>query len=263
MKSISSVPRRTPLVVALLLIGVTVCSQSFRHLVYALVRAPLTLVQSFAQTVAWLPSLPSLSRQQASLRPELTARQLELIHLRETVRQLRQAARLNEARPGPGVVAAILGRTILPTEHAVFLNRGRRDGLVVDSIVVDVRGLVGRILHVHPTTSTAMLLTDPSHRVAGLLERSRESGLVVGSGGALLEFIYLDLDAEIEVGDQVVTAGIGGPFPKGLPIGTIVRVKRDERQASTMAWIRPAVKLRQLEDVLCLPPATSGVVRED
>ncbi len=235
------------------------CSQSFRQFLYAVVRAPLTLVQSIAQTVAWLPSLPSLSREQAALRQELTARQLEVIRLRETIRQLTQAARLNEARPGNGVVAAVLGRTILPTEHVILLNRGRRDGVVVDSIIVDVRGLVGRILHVHPTTSTAILLTDPSHRVAGLLSRSRDSGLVVGRGGALLEFVYLDLDAEIDVGDQVVTAGIGGPFPKGLPIGTIVRIERDERQASTRAWIRPAVKLRQLEEVLCVPPATAVI----
>ncbi|MBI4353606.1 MAG: rod shape-determining protein MreC [Candidatus Omnitrophica bacterium] len=223
----------------------------------------MTVIQSVAQTVAWLPSLPSLSREQASLRQALTARQLDVIQLRETLRHLTQAARLNEATTGAGVVASILGRSLLPTEHAILLNRGQRDGLMSEAILVDRHGLVGRILQVHAATSTAILLTDSTHRVAGLLSRSREAGLVIGTGGTLLEFIYLDLDAEIQAGDEVVTAGIGGPFPKGIPIGTIVRIERDERQASTKAWIRPAVKLRQLEEVLCLPPATSGTARED
>lgn len=193
-----------------------------------------------------------------ALRRELASHHLELIRLRETIRHLTRAQQLQEAASQPGVVASILGRTVLPTEHVVLVDRGRRDGLVPETVLIDEQGLVGRILQVHGTTSTAVLLTDPSSRVAGLVERSRESGLLVGTGGSLIEFIYLDLEADIQIGDRVVTAGLGGPFPKGLAVGTVARLVRDERFASTTAWVTPAVKVRRLEEVLCVPPATSG-----
>lgn len=247
--------RRPTVVACLLLVGLTAFFPPFRRFGLAVFRAPLVVLHGGVQALAWLPSLPALSGQQMALRRELASHQLELIRLRETMRHLTRAQQLQEAAAQPGVVASILGRTVLPTEHVVLVDRGRRDGLVPETVLIDEQGLVGRILQVHHTTSTAVLLTDPSSRVAGLVERSRESGLLVGTGGGVMEFVYLDLEADIQIGDRVVTAGLGGPFPKGLAVGTVVRLARDARSASTTAWVSPAVKARRLEEVLCIPPA--------
>lgn len=250
--------RRPTLVVALLL-GASVVFQPFRAFAYTVFRAPLALIRFSAQLLVWLPSAPALIQRQAALQQALTSRQLELIRLRETIRRLTRSQHLQEAAAQPGVVASILGRTLLPTEQIVMVDRGARDGLVPDAVVVEERGLVGRVLQTQSQTSTVVLVTDPAHRVAGLVERSRESGLLMGTGGAILEFVYLDLEADVEVGDEVVTAGLGGPFPKGVPVGTVVRLDRDERRASTTAWIRPAVKFGRLEEVLCLPPEKAAI----
>ena len=250
-------PRRPTVVACLLFLGVAVFSEPLRHLASIAFRAPLVVLHGGVRILAWLPSLPALSEQQAALRRELASHQLELIRLRETIRRLTRAQQLQEAASQPGVVASILGRTVLPTEHVVLVDRGRRDGIAPETVLVDEQGLVGRILQVHETTSTAVLLTDPSSRVAGLVERSRESGLLMGTGGSLIEFVYLDLEADIQIGDRVVTAGLGGSFPTGLAVGTVVRLARDERSASTTAWVSPAVKVRRLEEVLCVPPAAS------
>jgi rod shape-determining protein MreC len=106
-----------------------------------------------------------------------------------------------------------------------------------------------------------MLLTDPDSRVAGLVDRSRETGLLVGRAGGRCEFMYLDVDADIQDGDRIVTAGLGGPFPKGLFLGRVARVVRDELTGSARASVVPAARLGRLEEVLCLPPVAPAAER--
>ena len=232
--------------------------QPLRQGILSVLRLPFVVVQSFLGALLHLPQVPGLSRERDGLRQELAAGQLELVRLRETVRRLTSANQLLAAHPdASGVVASLIGRSLIPTQHTVILDRGARDGVLRDSTLVDLRGLAGRVMEVHAATSVAMLVTDPDSRIAALVERSRESGLVVGTGGRLCRFIYLDEDADVQPEDRVVTAGLGGPFPKGLFIGTVVKVERDARQARAIAWIRPAVEPNQLEEVLCLPPATA------
>ncbi|MBI3087965.1 MAG: hypothetical protein HYY91_03670 [Candidatus Omnitrophica bacterium] len=231
--------------------------QPLRQGVLTVLRFPLVIVQSFLGTLLHLPQVPALSRERAALRQELAAGQVELVRLRETVRRLTGAQQLLAAHPdAAGVAASLIGRSLIPTQHTVILDRGSRDGISRDGALIDLRGLAGRVVEVHAVTSVAMLVTDPDSRIAALVERSRESGLVVGTGGRLCRFIYLDEDADIQPGDRVVSAGLDGPFPKGLFIGAVVKVERDPRQARTTAWIRPAVEPHQLEEVLCLRPAS-------
>ena len=150
----------------------------------------------------------------------------------------------------------IIGRMTIPTQHIVILDKGARDGVVLDGVLLDMDGLLGRVLEVYPTTSLAILLTDPDSRIACLLERSREMGLLVGTGGSLCQFIYLDLEADVVERDRIVTAGLSGPFPKGILVGTVVKIVRDERSVQAFAWVRPAAQLNRLEEVLCLPPSS-------
>jgi len=234
-------------------------SQPLRRGLLSVLRFPLVIVETVFSGLAWLPQLPTLAQENAALRSELATRQLEVIRLREAVRHLTRAPQLLSAVQHPsGTIASIIGRSFIPTEHLIFLNKGSRDGIVLDGVIVAAEGLVGRVLEVHPTTSTVLLVTDPNSRIACLVERSRETGLLVGTGQRLNQFIYLDLEADVTVDDRVVTAGLGGPFPKGLLIGTVVRVVQHEESGSMTAWVKPAVSLSQLEEVVCLPPASSS-----
>ena len=220
-------------------------------------RLPLSLTESAVSVVWSLPHLPHLLDENAALRNDLASRQVELIQLREAVRRLTQAHRLEAAfAQSGGRPARILARTILPVQQIIVLDAGERDGIAVDSVLVVVEGLVGRVIEVYPTKSLAQLVTDPDSRIAGLVERSRESGLVVGTGTNRCRLEYLDVDADVEAGDRIVTAGVGGPILPGLLIGTVVRVTRDERAAETIAVIRPAASIHQIEHVLCLPPSS-------
>lgn len=247
------------LLLSALLGAVVLLHGPYRRGALTLLRLPFTVVKGSVNALLALPQLPALSHENASLRAELMQRQLESAQLREALRQSQQAALLlNTPHTPQGLIAAVIGRSTLPMQQTVLLDRGARHGLTSDSIIVDAAGVIGRVIEVHPATCLVMLLTDPDSRVAALVERSREAGLLVGKGYGQGELIYLDAQADIQEGDRIVTAGLGGPFPKGLLLGTVARVARHEQSGSASAAVSPAARLGRLEEVLCLP-SSSGV----
>ena len=255
-------PPRPALISTFLLGVLLIFHEPARHAALSFLRFPFTVVKTCAGILVALPRLSALTQENGSLRAELIQRQLEVAQLRETMRYAHQADVLKEKNPSPqGTVAVVIGRSTIPTQHMALLDHGSRDGLTLDSVIVDAAGVIGRVTEVHPSTCLVMLLTDPESRVAGLVERSRETGLLVGRGGGACEFTYLDAQADIEAGDRIVTAGLGGPFPKGLLLGTVVRVSRDEQAGTASASVDPAAQLGRLEEVLCLSPLASGAAR--
>ena len=249
-------PLRVRLISLLFLGAALLLQEPLRHGALSVLRFPFTLVKAAASTLLLLPRLPSLTGDNVRLRSELTQRALELATLREALRHAQRGQELLEAVPTPhGVVARIISRSTIPTEQTVLLDRGARHGLSVESIIVDAAGVVGRVIDLQPATCLVMLLTDPDSRVAGIVERSRESGLLIGRGNGQCDLIYLNAEADLVEGDHLLTAGLGGSFPKGLLLGTVTRVIRDEQLGTARAVVRVAARLGQLEEVLCLPPS--------
>lgn len=229
----------------------------FRHAALQVIRVPLEAVKG-ALRIGWLlPQLPRLTAERDDLRRQLSAAQVELATANEARRQTTATEVLTRSAglPPRAVVASVIGRALLPTQQSVLLNRGAQDGVVVGSLLMSAEGLVGRVIEATPTTSLGLLLTDADSRVACLIERTREAGLLVGTSGSWCRLLYLDPEAEVVAGDQVVTAGLSGALPKGLPVGTVTEVVREHGGMSLSARVRPATLLRRLEEVLILPPA--------
>jgi len=219
-------------------------------------RFPFTFTTATVRVLLLLPHLPALQRQHDRLQAALIDREREIAKLRESLRQALQEQAIRQVVSATnGVTADVIGRSLIPTQHTVVLDRGERHGLSLDSVIMDAHGVIGRVAELQPVTCLVMLLTDPDSRIAGLVERSREAGLLVGSGAGQCSFVYLDADADIQAGDRIVTAGLGGPFSKGLPLGTVTRVFRDEQAGTTSASVLPAARPGRLEHVLCLPPS--------
>jgi rod shape-determining protein MreC len=217
-------------------------------------RFPSTLLTRCVAILLTLPRLPDLSQENAALQAELTRQRLVLAQLQEAARHAQQVGMLQALMPsGDGVVASVISRSTVPIQQMLLLDKGRRHGLTLESAVLDAEGLVGRVVELHEATCLVMLLTDPESRVAGVVERSRESGLLVGQGRGYCELIYLDVEADIQEGDRILTAGLGGIFPKGLRLGTVVRVGRDEQAGTTAAWVKPSARLSRVEEVLVIP----------
>jgi len=239
-----------------LFLAAVVANRPLRRITLTIVRLPWTTIESAAQVAMRLPQLPGLAHENESLRIELAKRQVELSEAREALRRFSRLEQLEkDLGQAPSLVVSVIGRTLVPTQHVIMLDKGIKQGVKNGSVLVDARGLVGRVTESHPSASTAMLVTDPNSRIACLLERSRELGLLVGTGGSLCELIYLDIDADVEVNDLIVTAGLGGSLRKGLVVGTVARVIRNQEDGTTSAWVRPSANLRRLEELVCLPPS--------
>lgn len=252
--------RPPPFLVSGLVIAAVLIHRPLRQAAVTVFRFPLTVAETCLRTLLQLPRLSRLQQENADLRAELARRQLEFARLQEVVRHGERAAQLRQAVGGAsGPLAAIIGRTIFPTQHTVILDKGSRDGVMREGLLLDAGGVVGQVLEAYPAASLAMLLTDPNSRIACLVERSRESGLLVGTGGPLCQLRYLDAEADVMAEDRIITAGLGGPFPKGLAVGKVVKVARDEASGRAVVWVRPAVTSSQIEEVLCVPPADQPV----
>ena len=248
--------RRPPRLLLFLVPAVAVgyWSAPARHAAFAVLRFPLTVLATVARVVVLLPHVPSLARDNARLRAELTRRQLETTQWREQLRLSRSRQALMDRLSGSGIPAAVIARSLLPVPQTVLIDRGARDGVTVERGVVDASGVVGRVIEVHASSSLLLLLTDPESRLGALIERTRDTGLLMGQGDGRCRLIYLELQADVQAGDRVVTAGLDGVMPKGLFLGLVQRVERDEGAGTASAWVAPASNLGRLEDVLCLSP---------
>jgi rod shape-determining protein MreC len=129
--------------------------------------------------------------------------------------------------------------------------------------VVAPAGVVGRVITPSLRAAKVQLLIDRNAAVAGLVERSRAQGVVVGTGENRLEMEYVPGTADIRVGDRVVTSGIDGIYPKGFLIGQIESVQRGAGDY-TKVVVKPAVELSALEAVLVVssPPQSKAEGQE-
>jgi rod shape-determining protein MreC len=138
-----------------------------------------------------------------------------------------------------------------PYLRYITVNVGAQHGVDVgDPVVGAGAGLVGRVAEVGPRTSKVQLLTDGDSSAAVLLQTSRVTGLVVGQPDGTLRMKYIPQDEEIEVGDIVLTSGLGGVMPKGLVVGQVAKVEGMDYELHKEAVIEPAVDFRRLELVL-------------
>jgi rod shape-determining protein MreC len=150
-------------------------------------------------------------------------------------------------------LAPVLDVDLDPTRQRLLLDAGARDGVVVGQTVIDAGGLVGQIIAVQAGPATVLLLTDPDHAVPVMVARSGVRLLTYGTGrSGRLALANIPLSADVRVGDVVLTSGLGGRFPAGFPVGTIVALHPDDSHAFLVGDVRPAARLDRGRDVLLL-----------
>jgi rod shape-determining protein MreC len=141
----------------------------------------------------------------------------------------------------------VIGQDVSPYFRSLLLDRGRKSGVLSGMPVVSDRGLVGLVTATTPSASRAMLLVDRRAAVDAVVERSRALGVVRGAGTAELEFAFLMRGADVVPGDVLLTSGVGGVYPKGLQIGTVLAVHAEKGALVHTASVAPAVDFGQLE----------------
>ena len=150
-------------------------------------------------------------------------------------------------------LAPILDIDLDPSRQRLLLNAGSRDGLRQGQSVIDSGGLVGQVIAVTPGTATVLLLTDLDHAVPVSISRTGVRLVAFGIGRSdRMEVRNIPVSSDVKVGDVVVTSGMGGRFPPGFPVGTIIDLRPDESLAFLVADLRPAAQLDRGRDVLLL-----------
>ncbi|WP_338824943.1 Cell shape-determining protein MreC [Moorella humiferrea] len=157
-------------------------------------------------------------------------------------------------------VAPVIGRSPSNWYHTITLGLGTRAGLMKDQVVVTTAGVVGRIVAVTPNTAEVLLLLDREGAVGGMIQVNRTPGVVEGSPDyrGYLQMIHIARDAPVMEHQVVVTSGLGGIFPKGLPLGTVVKVLPEPDGLMKRAIIEPAVDFDRLEEVLVITRVKGG-----
>lgn len=149
----------------------------------------------------------------------------------------------------PAEVISVIGDYV---PMAVAINRGLNDSLAVDMPVINQLGLIGRITEVSNNTSVVQLLTDPTSRVAARIVDSREMGIVKyhGSRGMVLD--NFPIQGTINVGDQIITSGLGGVYPSGLYVGQVIEVVKVELNPFYDVKVKPAANFYSIEELFIL-----------
>jgi rod shape-determining protein MreC len=146
-----------------------------------------------------------------------------------------------------------------PYSSKVFLDRGAQHGVRAGSPVTDETGVVGQVTRVHPMLSEVTLLTDPDHAIPVQVVRSGLRAVAFGGGpSGTLELRFMAANAEIQNGDRLVTSGIDGIYPAGLPVATVVRIERDAEHSFARVVCKPAAGVDRGRFVLVL---SSGQAR--
>ena len=200
--------------------------------------------------------LARLRQRNLELEAEVSNLQSEIIDLKQQIAQTRVLSALVEfARVHPEnryLAAAVIGRDPSPFVKYVIINRGSDGGLRSGMPVVTSQGLAGRIAAVTAGAARVQLVTDPSSSVNVRLEPSGAQAVLLGSLTGELSLDLIPQTASVNVGDLVLTSGLGGNFPDNILIGQITSVSRRETDLFQQASVQPVVDFSKLEIVLLI-----------
>jgi rod shape-determining protein MreC len=182
---------------------------------------------------------------------ELRVQSLRVSETDDENRRLRRLLALQEQLPLTTLSGEIIAREWGGWIRSLTVNRGRGDNVPRLTAVISPNGLIGRVVDVRPGASIVQVLTDPTSTVGAHVLRTRTPGIVEGDPRGTLRFKFMSRDgASIQSGDVLVTAGQGGLFPRGIPIGTVRSI--DNRGAALFhyAELTPAVDFARIDEVL-------------
>ncbi len=227
-----------------------------------LVRLPLEAVSSIDQGIAGMwqqyVSLQHVADDNRRLKQEMDWLRGENNQLREAAAATQRLASLLQFKEQalPSLVAAqVIGRDSSNRYKSVILNKGESDGIQKDMGVVTPAGVVGRVVKTTGATAVVLLLTDPNNAIAGLIQRTRDEGIVEGIPQGRARLKYIPMLSAVKEGDRVVTSGLVGGFPRGLAIGTITAIDREEGALFQTAELLPEVDVNRVEEVLVVQAA--------
>lgn len=216
-----------------------------------------TRVDTLLETFAGPEDLQAAQAEIEQLRMQVETLQRENEELREIEGEYQLMQDLfDRARESPQfrrLTASVIGYDTSPLFRSIILDKGTEDGVFVGMPVESARGLVGQVYRTTNHSAMVILITDNISSIPARLGDSRATGIVRGGGlGGVMAMDWLDLEAQIQIGEVVYTSGLGGRFPEDMVIGRVTDLERREADLFQKAVIQPAVDFDSLEMVFVI-----------
>ncbi|WP_295427794.1 rod shape-determining protein MreC [uncultured Thiodictyon sp.] len=248
----------------LLAIGLVVADHRARHL--GALRSALAVLVYPLQLLADLPvhyareaqdrlaDARQLRDQNDGLRREnliLGARSQQLASLEAENMRLRDLLGSSFKIGERVLIAEILAVNLAEYRRQVLINKGSNSGVFVGQPVLDANAVMGQVIQINPFSATVLLITDSDHALPVQVNRNGLRSIAAGSGlGHELDLLYIPKNADIQVGDLLVTSGLGGRFPPGYPVARVTSVGHAPDNPFTSVKAEPMARLDRSREVL-------------
>ncbi|MEW6327361.1 MAG: rod shape-determining protein MreC [Thermodesulfobacteriota bacterium] len=164
--------------------------------------------------------------------------------------RLKKLLNFKETVPLPLLSAEVIGYDPTVWFKTMTINRGSDDGLQRGMAVISADGVVGQIISVSLHYAKVLLITDQNSAVDAIVQRSRVRGVLKGESGGVCYLDYVGIRDDVKPGDIIISSGVGGVFPKGLPVGRIIKVKSSRPGLFQDIEVVPCVDISDIEEVL-------------
>ena len=152
-------------------------------------------------------------------------------------------------------ITRIISVNVNPYRHTIVIDKGERDGVYEGQVLLGADGVIGQILHTNFLTSEAILISDSDHALPVEINRNGLRTIVLGNGSyTKLDVPYIPNNADIEIGDLLVTSGLGGKFPSGYPVAKVDFIESDLSEQFYKVSAKPIAYLNQVREVMLLQP---------
>ena len=194
---------------------------------------------------------------------ELTAQVAELSESKKTSERLESLLNLQSTYSLTSTAARIIGNSSDAWSRAVTIDKGPAAGFSCGMAVCNSGGVIGQIVEVSATTSTVQLITDEGSGVSAMIQSTRAQGMLQGQPDGSLRLSYVSTESDVKVGDIVITSGIGGVYPKGLPLGTVSSVEKSDNDVYYTIVVRAQSTAENNEEVLVITSLTDDQIASD
>lgn len=219
------------------------------------VASPFTALGNvFSNLTASPETLEDLRRENE----DLTAQLAQLSEAQETADRLQGLLDLQSANQLESTAARIIGTSTDSWSRTVTIDKGSADGIAQNMPVANSGGIIGQVTEVAANSATVRLLTDENSSISAMVQESRAQGMLEGQPDGTLRLSYVDAAADVQVGDLVVTSGLGGVFPKGLLLGTVSSVEKADNALYYTIVVEPASATENNEEVLVITGLSSS-----
>jgi rod shape-determining protein MreC len=151
------------------------------------------------------------------------------------------------------IVAELLSVDQSPYRQLIEINKGISDGIEIGQAIIDDFGVMGQVIHINLYSSTIILISDPAHAIPVQFIRSGVRSVAFGNGNTdYLELRFLPATADIQIGDELVTSGLGGRFPADYPVAMVTSISNDLAHGFVSVLATPKARLDSSREVLVI-----------